>query len=565
MYFLIRKKTGRESAEAAETEFQADSLTLGGDENALVQMVGAKGSVQIRRVSGDKWQLTSKRAQLSVNQESTSKAVLAIGDSFEFGGFQFEVVAAPVGFDFALEQTPLSSSPVSFLLDGMELKSRVWNVRRLSWILLLVVMALFLVIPVGTMLSPQFASVVSQAPLPDDGVWSSGPLAAAHQTAGISDDCQACHVEPSEMEKDDTCLDCHRNLREHADVTLHETDVFTGARCGSCHREHNEPAHIVNRDNGLCVDCHAEPDAWVTSMAALPGGVTAFTQAAHPEFRISLLTAQGPGGAHGWSYDRVRPGDGEIAEASNLKFTHTVHLDIDKVQDAQSGEALQCDSCHTLKDDGEHFEPISMDQHCRSCHTLNFDVFEPDIELPHGNLREAIVAMEAHFIREFTDPVLRQQRAASKPRRVPGKREGLAACQGSGLDCGRAEALKEAEYQFAETGCITCHEVTNTGLADISDRWFIQPVRITDDWYPKSRFDHVSHLSLAGDEEEVCESCHEASTSEKASDVLIPGQDNCLTCHSQDKGFSAVDCVGCHAFHQSDGTRSVLARGVLDQ
>ena len=144
-------------------------------------MVGAKGSVQIRRVSGGKWQLTSKRAQLSVNQESTSKAVLAIGDSFEFGGFQFEVVAAPVGFDFALEQTPLSSSPVSFLLDGMELKSRVWNVRRLSWILLLVVMALFLVIPVGTMLSPQFASVVSRAPLPDDGVWSSGPLAAAHQ------------------------------------------------------------------------------------------------------------------------------------------------------------------------------------------------------------------------------------------------------------------------------------------------------------------------------------------------------------------------------------------------
>ena len=227
-------------------------------------------------------------------------------------------------------------------------------------------------------------------------------------------------------------------------------------------------------------------------------------------------------------------------------------------------QALQCASCHTLKDDGEHFEPISMDQHCRSCHTLNFDVFEPDIELPHGNLREAIVAMEAHFIREFTDPVLREQRAASKPRRVPGKREGLAACQGSGLDCGRAEALKEAEYQFAETGCITCHEVTNTGLTDISDRWFIQPVKITDDWYPKSRFDHVSHLSLAGEEQEVCESCHEASVSEKASDVLIPGQDNCLACHSQDKGFSAVDCVGCHAFHQSDGTRSVLARGELD-
>jgi predicted CXXCH cytochrome family protein len=565
MYFLISKRTGRESAEAAEAEFQADSLTLGSDKNALVQIVGVKGSVEIKRLSGGDWQIAAKRAQLTVNEKLTNKAVLATGDSFEFGGYRFDVVAAPTGFDFALDQTATSSSPAAFLREGIDLQGSIWNVRRLSWTLLSVVLVLFLLIPVGGMLSSEFASVLRQTPLPDDSVWSSGPLAAAHQTAGISDDCQACHVEPFKMVKDDTCLDCHRNLREHADVTLHETDVFTGERCGSCHREHNEPPHIVNRDNGLCVDCHAQPDSWVTSMTSPVGAVTAFTEAAHPEFRRSLLTPQGPGGAHGWTVNRVRPGEGELAEASNLKFTHTVHLDIDKVQEPQSGEALQCASCHSLKDDGEHFEPVSMDQHCRSCHSLSFDVFEPDIELPHGNLREAIVAMEAHFIREFTDPVLRKQRAASKPRRVPGKREGLASCQGTGLDCGRAEALKEAQYQFEETGCITCHEVLNTGLADISDRWFVQPVKITDDWYPKSRFDHVSHLSLAGEEGEVCGSCHEASTSEKASDVLIPGQDNCLTCHSQDKGFSAVDCVGCHAFHQSDGSRSVLVRGELNQ
>ena len=182
--------------------------------------------------------------------------------------------------------------------------------------------------------------------------------------------------------------------------------------------------------------------------------------------------------------------------------------------------------------------------------------------MPHGDQRAAVVAMEAHFIREFTDPQLRRERSASKPRRVPGKRQSAASCGGSGLDCGRAEALREAEYQFAETGCITCHVVDDTGLTNINDRWFIQPVRLIDDWYPFSRFDHSSHLSLALEGTgEVCESCHEASLSESATDVLIPGQDNCLACHAEDKGFSAVGCVSCHVFHHEDGTPSILVRG----
>ena len=108
-----------------------------------------------------------------------------------------------------------------------------------------------------------------------------------------------------------------------------------------------------------------------------------------------------------------------------------------------------------------------MDDHCRSCHGLSFDVFDPDIELPHGEVRAAVTAMEAHFIREFTDPVLRAERAQEKPRRVPGKRTAAIVCEGSGLDCGRAEAMKEAAYQFTESGCITCHEVTDSGLANI--------------------------------------------------------------------------------------------------
>ena len=91
--------------------------------------------------------------------------------------------------------------------------------------------------------------------------------------------------------------------------------------------------------------------------------------------------------------------------------------------------------------------------------------------------------------------ITRSERAGKKPRRIPGKRDAAASCEGSGLECGRAEALKEAQFQFAETGCITCHEVINTGLQDIQDRWFVEPIRITGDWFRGSHFNHASHLN----------------------------------------------------------------------
>ena len=47
-------------------------------------------------------------------------------------------------------------------------------------------------------------------------------------------------------------------------------------------------------------------------------------------------------------------------------------------------------------------------------------------------------------------------------------------------------------------------------------------------------------------------------------DVLMPGQDNCLSCHAEDRGAAALDCVSCHAFHAAEGTlsREVRSRAV---
>ncbi len=559
MHFLVRKQTGRGSAEALETEYEGNRLTLGGAEGAMVQLPGLPGVVEITPKGADGASLRARGFRFELDGREVSKADLQQGVALELPGHRLELIAPPAGFDLALRLEATATAAVNYG-GALELEQVIWSRRRSSWLLALLVLVLCLVVPAVVLFEPELGARLRSLPLPDDGMWSSGPLVAAHRTTGIGDDCQACHTEPFKMVQDEACLVCHREVNEHVDVTVHPAQHFSGERCASCHREHNEPQALVRRDRGLCVDCHAQPADWpdAEGMEAVSG----FTEAAHPEFRLALLTPRGPGGVHGWQVDRVRALPETQRERSNLKFTHTVHMDVDKVQDKLSSEGLECASCHTLKDDGEHFEPVTMDAHCRSCHGLNFDSFEPELELPHGDLRAATVAMEAHFIREFTDPVLRQERAAKKPRRVPGKRDAAGSCEGSGLECGRREAMSEAGFQFAETGCVTCHEVTETGMQSIHDRWYVEPIKVTGDWYPHSSFDHSSHLSLAREQgRNVCETCHDASASEQAADILIPGRENCLGCHADNERVSAVDCVSCHVYHEAGATPALQARG----
>lgn len=560
MHFLIRTTTGRALGEALETEYQGDTLTVGSGGNNTLQLTGLAGQLKFKPMRDGSAKFSAKGAKVVIGGKPTRKSSVAIGDQLTLPGYTLEVIAPPQGFDFALQ---IAAEGVSYA-DSMELGERAWSMRRASWIGALLVLVLCLLIPSLVLLWPEGSERLRHSPLPDDSLWSSGPLDSAHITTGVAKDCQVCHRTPFVMVEDTACLDCHRTITEHVDIGVHKAEEFSGLRCASCHREHNEPARLVRNDNRLCVDCHSTPERWgegAKDMAA----VTGFTAEGHPQFRLDLLVPLGPGGAHGWEIKHQRQDDAELKEHSNLKFNHQVHLDSDKVQLESTGEALSCASCHTLDADREHFKPVTMDGQCRSCHKLNFDMFEPDLELPHGDLRAAIVAMEAHFIREFTDPELRRERASATPRRVPGKRESAATCdpERSGLECGRAEALKEAQFQFAETGCVTCHEVTDSGLEDIHDRWFVQPIRITGDWMRGGRFDHVSHLSQASENSDgACLDCHAATKSEVATDILIPGQDNCLQCHDQDGRETSATCISCHVFHHASGTASILARGV---
>jgi predicted CXXCH cytochrome family protein len=561
VHILIRTVTGRAHGEALETEYQADQLTLGSGGNNTVQLAGLSGQLRFTLLKEGRAQFSASGVMTTIGGKVTRKAVVSIGDQLQLPGYILEVIAPPQGFNFALQ---IEAQGVSYI-DGMELRDRAWSMRRASWMGALLVLALCLVIPAMLMLWPERAAQLRDWHLPDDSLWSSGPLAGAHATAGVAKDCQACHRTPFVMVEDGACLACHHSINEHVDIGVHKAGNFSAVRCASCHREHNEPARLVRSDNAFCVDCHSEPERWKEGGEAM-APVTAFTAGGHPQFRLDLLTLS-PQAAHGWDVQRQRQGEGNPSERSNLKFNHMVHLDGEKVHLESTREALSCNNCHVLEKDRKHFKPITMKGQCSSCHKLSYDSVRPDMELPHGNVLAASEAMEAHFIREFTDPVLRRDRASSTSRRIPGKREGATSCAGSGLDCGRAEARKEAQFQFAETGCVTCHEVTtDVEEQDMHKRWTVQPIRITQEWFRENHFDHRSHLNQASekaskDPARICLSCHKANKSEAATDILVPGKDNCLQCHDEGHKEMSLTCVSCHAFHKPSGTASTLTRG----
>lgn len=563
--FLVRRATDRQSKVLDDQEYAVERLVVSAEDRGDITLPGLRPVLQFSADGKGGLRFRARGESVTRAGEATSAGRLAPGEAIETGGFRFAAIAAPAGFTAALEITG-GADTAGVWLEQLDFERRAPSLRVLGYLALLLVLVFGALIPGLVLVDDDLRTTVRSAPLTDDSFWSSGPISRAHTTAGVALECEACHVQPFVSAGDDSCLACHTDMAEHVAMASTHVELFAGDSCAGCHREHNEPELIARSDKGLCVDCHAVPGDWEYTGEGGMQAVAGFTAAEHPTFRLALWRPQGAEAALGWTRERLRPEAGAaIAETSMLKFNHEVHMDPDKVQLEDSGAAMGCGDCHTLKDSGEHFEPIAMDTHCRSCHGLSFDVFDPDIELPHGEVRAVITAMEAHFIREFTDPVLRAERALEKPRRVPGKRTAATVCEGNGLDCGRTEAAKEAEYQFMDTGCVTCHEVTDSGSASLMDRWRVHPAKVALDWYPESRFLHSAHRYGEVEPDAACLSCHEATVSASASDILVPNQDNCLACHDESRDGVAAECTACHGFHRDGGAGSLQVRAPHQQ
>jgi predicted CXXCH cytochrome family protein len=75
---------------------------------------------------------------------------------------------------------------------------------------------------------------------------------------------------------------------------------------------------------------------------------------------------------------------------------------------------------------------------------------------------------------------------------------------------------------------------------------------------PRAAFDHTPHLMA------TCSTCHLAEVSTKTSDVLMPAQAVCASCHAASRGGpqpaagqAESRCFECHRYHDWTKSRPV--------
>jgi hypothetical protein len=331
-------------------------------------------------------------------------------------------------------------------------------------------------------------------------------------------------------------MECHTVSRH---TVQRENAVLGDIRCATCHLEHNQPPQLVNQHQALCADCHAKLPAGVDLQRA-----SDFLDD-HPDFKVSLKRpVELVDGTLDWQIEHVNLAAAKKDERSNLKFNHKVHLAAEGVMTPDGNRVVDCDECHKPEPGGARMLPISMDEHCAGCHTLAFDPDDPSRAVPHGDPDAVIQALIEYYSARLLgdDPDAVERRV-----RRPGQRLTRADRDRVAAEA-RDQALTIAEDLFERRACINCHEVTTTSG---EFPWHVQPVQLTELFFPHTTFSHAAHDT----EVTSCDSCHNATNSESATDLLIPDIGECRDCHGsgERRRNSASQlpstCVMCHGFH----------------
>jgi hypothetical protein len=573
--------------EAQDAEAVVDVVTLGSAADRTIQLLGREVAAKHARISaaGSGFRVTSTRGRrVRVNDRDVASASLAVGDRIELGGHRLRIIAPPAGFDLGVEvqlNTAIDASEFerAFRTD----LTQTWLSKRGgAWLLATLTLLIALGLPLE-MVFLHRQGTATPAGVPDDTLWSPGPLIPAHEhviaaraipghkdAAGKA--CSACHQQMFVHIQDPACKECHKSVLDHVDRRdLQLTRLDSPPRCAACHLDHDGGASLVAvRDDSLCVACHQDQHSRFGSIKV--AAVARFADGgAHPAFSVTLLkpSAKVPA-ASASTADLCAASDAELRaslaswvpsrepvksarEQSNLKFSHAQHLDPARVT-----AGLGCVDCHSAEPDGAHFVPVTMARSCAtgSCHQLTFDARAP--QLPHGKPCEAMFVIEDFFARAASgDPTLipkRRELALRLPDREKPEEPVAAPCTGPAYVCAGRRAAAEIEHQFAPkgSGCVSCHVVNDSGASDIHNRFQVMPVRLTYDYFPDTHFRHKDHLvqkDLTGDA--ACLSCHKAKDSKQSSDLMIPDIGKCLECHSDRPALDkvTVQCVSCHSYH----------------
>lgn len=484
------------------------------------------------------------------------------GTSLRIGPYLLEVAAPHHDADLALTVELVQPLPGQSTLSAQELYDQArrspLSKRALSWALFIGVLAFFLLLPALQPAGRHAAAATPNAHLSGSAAslagvaqasWNPGELAAGHQP--FAKDCRLCHSASFQRVQDKDCLACHRNLGDHVKKTTGPVAGLSEVRCASCHHDHNGRAALrAQMDHffmGECSACHRD------IKAHLPGShtqnVTDFATL-HPQFRATLVTGSTPAGQP--EIARIRLSDTDrLLEQRGLKFPHDVHLDPRGVKGPQGRVQMTCGSCHVPDSSGRHFQPVTMAQHCQSCHELRFEPAMPDRQVPHGNVDEVMQTLRDFYSRLALDGVtLNRPPAATGDASVAGGipgRHDSPPLRLNGPAAVEQQVQRSATEIFEKTTCFSCHEISRITGADGTPSWQVAKVLpAPQDWMPGAHFSHAAHAMAD------CGSCHAAAQSKKAQDVLMPGIASCRNCHAGQQAEPqkiVSHCGMCHGFH----------------
>ena len=544
MRTLIRfiSKNAAGGVERSDKIVDVPAITIGRATDQVLQLRDRRARLQHARIeprNGDILIVSATLAGVSVNGHSQRETKLKPGDVIEVGSNILRVIEAPEGAEFAISFELRDDAAGEHLEQSWTTPASGvfgWSKRRISWTLLIAVLILVFFLPSTALLHPSLAKLVRGSNvIPDDSFWLAGPLHTAHSS--IAAECEACHVNAFQRVPDAACMACHEAGLHVAGAS---SPVIGEFRCASCHREHNEPAELVNRHQDLCADCHA----------ALPDDVGLQPAEdfldAHPDFRVSLnLPSQQESGETGWKVGHIRLADALTANRSNLSFDHKVHMAKEGLLTPNGKRVVECAECHQAEPGGAKMLPITMDEHCSHCHALSFDPDDPSRVVPHGDPAGVVQALVEYYSARLLgeDPGAVEQRVRRPGRALTREDRDRAASEA------RQQALLVAADLFERQACGNCHEVSRRDDSELP--WHVEPVKLSNDFFPHSNFSHAAHDT----EVTSCESCHDAYNSEQAEDLLIPDIDGCRECHGS--GFANRNnaqqipsaCIMCHSFH----------------
>ena len=353
---------------------------------------------------------------------------------------------------------------------------------------------------------------------------------------------------------DKKCESCHK---QHS---LHEANVVQNRSCSACHQEHQGAAILKAVASSQCATCHG--NSQVMEASAQKGSemepalfqrhphppqqvvfellrpARGYTQAVHsfwedhPEFQLNTEKARDP----------------KVRDPDTLRFNHQRHFAPDIPPLDQEGTKLDCTYCHKPETEGRLMKRITFAANCQSCHSLQFDLHNPELTLPHGSATAVL-----GFLRSL--PTQYEELARSKGTNpgqirsfVEQQRRQLRNQFGSDDELIRSVFFTTDPYKPQQraapptrasfAGCRFCHDVKP---AAVGAPLITKPI-LVDRWITRSNFNHARHGSVK------CDDCHHASQSRETSDILMPVKAKCVTCHSP-VGKVVAECITCHKYH----------------